>query len=69
MASKKRITINLSDSEYKTLRALAEKSDRSVAWWGRRAISDLLTSGRTDEKTPFFQYKDLVTSSARDHSS
>jgi len=38
MANTNRITINLSENEYKALLTLSKKDDRSLAWLGRRAI-------------------------------
>lgn len=40
--TKQRISINLPDSEYGELAALAEKHDISMAWIGRKAILDFL---------------------------
>lgn len=37
-----RLSVSLSDSEYRDLKALAEKHDISMAWLGRRAILELL---------------------------
>jgi hypothetical protein len=47
--SKLRISINLSDSEYAELSALAERHSLSMAWIGRKAVLDLLekTSGES----------------------
>ncbi len=42
MAAKNRITINLEDDEYEALLQVSEQQDRSLAWLGRQAISDLL---------------------------
>lgn len=44
MAAKHRITINLEDDEYKALVEIAERSDRSMAWVGRRAILDFIAA-------------------------
>lgn len=44
MAAKHRITVNLEDDEYEALVAIAERSDRSMAWVGRRAILDFITA-------------------------
>lgn len=46
MTAKNRITINLDDTEYAELRTIAAKSDRSLAWLGRRAITELLVRER-----------------------
>lgn len=48
MASKNRVTVNLSDDEAAQLAALAEKAKVSKAWLGRRAICDLLDRARND---------------------
>jgi len=40
--TKQRISINLLDSEYAELSALAEKHNISMAWIGRKAILELL---------------------------
>ncbi len=42
MTAKHRITINLIESEYEALLALSEKNRVSMAWLGRRAISEML---------------------------
>lgn len=42
ISAKNRITVNLEDAEYRALQQVAAKSDRSLAWLGRRAIRDLL---------------------------
>ena len=42
ISAKNRITINLEDAEYNALQRIASRSDRSLAWLGRRAIRDLL---------------------------
>ena len=42
ISAKNRITVNLEDAEYRALQQIAAKSDRSLAWLGRRAIRDLL---------------------------
>lgn len=44
MAVKHRITVNLEDDEYETLVAIAGRSDRSMAWVGRRAILDFIAA-------------------------
>lgn len=40
--TKQRVSINLSDSEYAELSALAEQHNLSMAWIGHKAILDLL---------------------------
>lgn len=42
MANKHRITVNLDDEEYEALQRIAEGTDRSLAWLGRRAICDFI---------------------------
>lgn len=49
MASKNRLTVNLSDDEADALARLAEKSKVSKAWLGRHAISTLIDSAKRDE--------------------
>ena len=49
MASKNRVTVNLSDEEAAQLAALAKKTKVSKAWLGRRAICDLLDRARNDD--------------------
>jgi predicted transcriptional regulator len=44
--TKQRISINLPDSEYAELAALAEKHKISMAWIGRKAILDFLERHR-----------------------
>lgn len=53
MTAKNRITINLEDSEYVALQKIARRTDRSLAWLGRKAICELLekTNG-ANENTP-----------------
>lgn len=48
MASKNRVTVNLSDDEAAQLAALAKQAKASKAWLGRRAICDLLDRARND---------------------
>ena len=50
MASKNRVTVNLSDDEAAQLAALAEQEKVSKAWLGRRAICDLLDRARNDDQ-------------------
>lgn len=42
MSAKHRITVNLEDAEYEALQRIADASDRSLAWLGRKAICDFL---------------------------
>lgn len=49
MASKQRLSVNLSAEEHRELTALAEKARVSKAWLGRRAISELLDRYRERE--------------------
>lgn len=49
MASKNRVTVNLSDDEAAQLAALAKKAKVTKAWLGRRAICDLLDRARNDD--------------------
>ncbi len=44
MVAKHRITVNLEDDQYEALVAIAERSDRSMAWVGRRAILDFIAT-------------------------
>jgi len=50
MASKNRVTVNLSDEEATQLSSLAKKAKVSKAWLGRRAICDLLDRARNDDQ-------------------
>jgi predicted transcriptional regulator len=50
MASKNRVTVNLSDDEAVELTALAEREKASKAWLGRRAICDLLDRARNQDR-------------------
>jgi predicted transcriptional regulator len=42
MTAKNRITVNLGDDEYKALQQIASRTDRSLAWWARKAIKELI---------------------------
>jgi hypothetical protein len=42
MTSKSRITVNLSEEEYKGLLAISQKHQISMAWLGRQAITQML---------------------------
>jgi len=50
MASKNRLTVNLSDDEAAQLAELADRERVSKAWLGRRAICDLLDRARTQDQ-------------------
>ena len=49
MASKHRISINLSENEYLELSSLSEEYRVSMAWLGRKAIEGLLQEFENDE--------------------
>lgn len=49
MTAKNRITVNLDDAEYEALQRMAEHSERSLAWLGRRAISEFIEQRERDE--------------------
>lgn len=49
MASKNRLTVNLSEAEHQELAALAEKNNVSMAWLGRQAIANLLEQNKQQE--------------------
>ena len=42
MATKPRISISVSEQEYRELSALAEKHHISLAWLGRQAVTEFL---------------------------
>lgn len=42
MATKQRVTVNLTDREYQKLAALAQKNRVSLAWLGRQSIIEFL---------------------------
>lgn len=46
MSSKHRVSVNLSESDYKELSALAEEHNVSMAWLGRYAICQLLENNK-----------------------
>jgi len=46
--SKQRISINLSDSEYAELSALAAQCNLSMAWIGHQAVLNFLELNRTE---------------------
>ncbi len=48
MASKNRLTVNLSDQEFSALVDLAEKAKVSKAWLGRKAIRELLERAQSE---------------------
>lgn len=43
MASKYRVTVNVSEAEYKELSALSEKHRVGLSWLGREAITEFLS--------------------------
>jgi predicted transcriptional regulator len=49
VASKHRLSVNLSQNEYQELTALAEKHQVSMAWLGRQAIQEFLSRYRQEE--------------------
>jgi hypothetical protein len=49
VASKHRISINLSENEYQKLAALSERYRVSMAWLGRNAVEELLEKFESDE--------------------
>jgi len=49
MASKHRLSVNLSPEEHRELAALAEKTRISKAWLGRHAIAEFLERYRDRE--------------------
>jgi len=46
--NKQRVSINLSNSEYTELAALAERHNLSMAWIGHKAILDFLEQHRDE---------------------
>ena len=42
MSAKHRVTVNLEEAEYEALHRIAEGTDRSLAWLGRKAICDFI---------------------------
>lgn len=48
MASKYRLSVNLSADEYRKLMAVAETANVSLAWLGRQAIRQLLDAHNED---------------------
>ena len=46
--TKQRVSINLSNSEYSELAALAERCNLSMAWIGHKAILDFLEQNRKE---------------------
>lgn len=49
MAAKHRITVNLEGDEYEALVAITKRSERSMAWVGRRAILDFIAAQERSE--------------------
>lgn len=52
MKPKHRVTINLKQEEYQALQTIAARTDRSLAWLGRKAICDLLENEREKREAP-----------------
>lgn len=46
MSAKNRVTINLDDDEYAALQMIAERTERSLSWLGRKAVSDFVQNER-----------------------
>jgi hypothetical protein len=46
--TKQRLSINLSDSEYAELSALAERNNLSMAWIGHKAVRDFLDQAHSE---------------------
>ena len=55
ISAKNRITVNLEDAEYQALQRVAARSDRSLAWLGRRAIRELLQRESTQLTLEFVE--------------
>jgi predicted transcriptional regulator len=49
MAVRRRISINLSDDEYKALNSLANQHRVSMAWLGRHAVVEFIERYRNEE--------------------
>lgn len=49
MTARRRISLNLSDTEYKVLNALAIRHGVSMAWLGRRALVEFIERYRNEE--------------------
>ncbi len=49
MSSKYRISVNLSETEYKEILAISETHKISLAWLGRQAIAQLLEKYHQEE--------------------
>lgn len=55
MPGKPRISVSLSEQEYRELSALAEKYQISLAWLGRKAIAEFLERHQDEElQLPLF---------------
>ncbi|MGH8763420.1 MAG: CopG family transcriptional regulator [Nitrosospira sp.] len=50
MSSKNRVTVNLSDDEFKRLNHIASQANVSKAWVIRHALRDLLGPARNDDQ-------------------
>lgn len=60
MASKYRVSINLAESEYRELAAVAETYRVSMAWLGREAVIQLLDRSKNEElQLPILVQKDV----------
>lgn len=49
MVAKHRITVNLDDDDYEALIDIATRADRSIAWVGRQAIVQFISSQEREE--------------------
>lgn len=49
MTARRRISLNLSETEYKVLNALANRHGVSMAWLGRRALVEFIERYRNEE--------------------
>lgn len=65
MTAKHRITVNLDDAEYDALLRIAEHTDRSLAWLGRRAINDLIEQHEKETALPHAGYSDSTSQARR----
>lgn len=59
MAAKHRITVNLTRDEYEALLALSNQNQVSMAWLGRRAITEMIDRyAESDAQLPLGAPKD-----------